>query len=308
MDGTYAPQSPDLSSFLSSPSKNQQPYNPASTSQSTSYAPRSPVIPSFNHASAAAHHNLSSYTHSASPFGVGSSTSDFAEYGTNNYMPPIPALPPTHSFANAPQPPNQNAYFSPQRPSRKVKSETISYSELDADAEDDYPSLHSPTMSGRGPRIKGESSSHSSFPAQQPPVHPNPNPQNIEIKTKFPVARIKRIMQADEEVGKVAQVTPVAVSKALELFMIALVSGAAEKAREKGGKKVTAQHLKMVVEGNPDQFDFLNEIVGRVNEVTEGAGGEGRKRKEKERGGGSSSDEEEKKVKKGRGRRKKGEE
>jgi hypothetical protein len=31
------------------------------------------------------------------------------------------------------------------------------------------------------------------------------------VKTKFPVARIKRIMQADEEVGKVAQVTPIAV-------------------------------------------------------------------------------------------------
>jgi hypothetical protein len=27
------------------------------------------------------------------------------------------------------------------------------------------------------------------------------------IKTKFPVARIKRIMQADEDVGKVAQVS-----------------------------------------------------------------------------------------------------
>jgi hypothetical protein len=37
--------------------------------------------------------------------------------------------------------------------------------------------------------------------------------QGIEVKTKFPVARIKRIMQADEEVGKVAQVTPVAVCK-----------------------------------------------------------------------------------------------
>jgi hypothetical protein len=37
--------------------------------------------------------------------------------------------------------------------------------------------------------------------------------KGIEIKTKFPVARIKRIMQADEEVGKVAQVTPVAVCK-----------------------------------------------------------------------------------------------
>jgi len=39
--------------------------------------------------------------------------------------------------------------------------------------------------------------------------------EGIEVKTKFPVARIKRIMQADEDVGKVAQVTPVAVC---ELF------------------------------------------------------------------------------------------
>lgn len=30
---------------------------------------------------------------------------------------------------------------------------------------------------------------------------------------KFPVARIKKIMQADEEVGKVAQATPVVVCK-----------------------------------------------------------------------------------------------
>jgi hypothetical protein len=37
--------------------------------------------------------------------------------------------------------------------------------------------------------------------------------KGIEIKTKFPVARIKRIMQADEDVGKVAQVTPVAVCR-----------------------------------------------------------------------------------------------
>ncbi|KAH8588932.1 histone-fold-containing protein, partial [Bisporella sp. PMI_857] len=84
-----------------------------------------------------------------------------------------------------------------------------------------------------------------------------------EIKTKFPVARIKRIMQADEEVGKVAQVTPVAVNKALELFMIALVTGAAAKARDKGGKRVTAQHLKEVVLGD-EQFDFLSEIVNKV--------------------------------------------
>jgi hypothetical protein len=35
--------------------------------------------------------------------------------------------------------------------------------------------------------------------------------ENINIKSHFPVARIKRIMQADDDVGKVAQVTPVVV-------------------------------------------------------------------------------------------------
>lgn len=38
-----------------------------------------------------------------------------------------------------------------------------------------------------------------------------PNTDNINIKNHFPVARIKRIMQADDDVGKVAQVTPVVV-------------------------------------------------------------------------------------------------
>ena len=35
--------------------------------------------------------------------------------------------------------------------------------------------------------------------------------EGINVTTKFPVARIKRIMQADEDIGKVAQVTPTAV-------------------------------------------------------------------------------------------------
>ncbi len=37
--------------------------------------------------------------------------------------------------------------------------------------------------------------------------------EGVEVRTKFPVARIKRIMQADDDVGKVAQVTPTAVCK-----------------------------------------------------------------------------------------------
>jgi len=37
-------------------------------------------------------------------------------------------------------------------------------------------------------------------------------------KSRFPVARIKKIMQADEDVGKVAQVTPVAICMSPSLY------------------------------------------------------------------------------------------
>jgi uncharacterized protein (DUF1499 family) len=58
-------------------------------------------------------------------------------------------------------------------------------------------------------------------PQQLPPPPPQPNPvASIEVKTKFPVARIKRIMQADEDVGKVAQVTPIAVCTCIPLHFV----------------------------------------------------------------------------------------
>lgn len=56
-------------------------------------------------------------------------------------------------------------------------------------------------------------------PQQLPPPQPN-QVATIEVKTKFPVARIKRIMQADEDVGKVAQVTPIAVCTCIPLQFV----------------------------------------------------------------------------------------
>ncbi|KDN43694.1 histone-fold-containing protein [Tilletiaria anomala UBC 951] len=85
---------------------------------------------------------------------------------------------------------------------------------------------------------------------------------------KFPVARIKKIMQADEDVGKVAAATPVAVCKALELFMENIMEEAVKEARSKGSKKVTAYHLKRTVHRN-ETFDFLKEIVSKVADPTE---------------------------------------
>lgn len=88
-------------------------------------------------------------------------------------------------------------------------------------------------------------------------------------------------MQADEEVGKVAQQTPIAVGKALELFMVQLVTKSADVAREKNSKRVSAQMLKQVVESD-DQWDFLRDIVSRVeNEEKAGKSG-GRAKAESE--------------------------
>ena len=61
-------------------------------------------------------------------------------------------------------------------------------------------------------------------PAPPPRRQHNRPELDMEIKTKFPVARIKRIMQADEDVGKVAQVTPVAVGKYSSQVKIASAS------------------------------------------------------------------------------------
>lgn len=60
-------------------------------------------------------------------------------------------------------------------------------------------------------------------PMQQPlqsiiPIATTDPSHGIDVRTKFPVARIKRIMQADEDVGKVAQATPTAVCKCSSFF------------------------------------------------------------------------------------------
>ncbi|KAF1970824.1 histone-fold-containing protein [Bimuria novae-zelandiae CBS 107.79] len=85
----------------------------------------------------------------------------------------------------------------------------------------------------------------------------------VNITVHFPVARIKRIMQADDDVGKVAQVTPVVVSKALELFMVSLVTKSAAEAKARNSKRVGAIHLKQAIANDP-QFDFLSDIVAKV--------------------------------------------
>ncbi|KAF9782417.1 histone-fold-containing protein, partial [Thelephora terrestris] len=108
--------------------------------------------------------------------------------------------------------------------------------------------------------------------------------KNRNKQTKFPVARIKRIMQKDEEVGKVAQATPVviccvvpaiiiqltpSIAKALEMFLAMLVEESNKVTAARGSKKVEAYHLKHAVE-TVDMLDFLKEIVEPVPDPSAG--------------------------------------
>ncbi|ESK84066.1 histone-like transcription factor (cbf nf-y) [Moniliophthora roreri MCA 2997] len=93
--------------------------------------------------------------------------------------------------------------------------------------------------------------------------------KNKNKQTKFPVARIKKIMQKDEDVGKVAQATPIVISKALELFLALIVEEASKVTAERGSKKVEAYHLKHAVE-TTEMFDFLKEIVEGVPDPSAG--------------------------------------
>uniref|UniRef100_A0A803P2E4 Transcription factor CBF/NF-Y/archaeal histone domain-containing protein n=1 Tax=Cannabis sativa TaxID=3483 RepID=A0A803P2E4_CANSA len=71
------------------------------------------------------------------------------------------------------------------------------------------------------------------------------------INGKFPVvalgvdvsARIKKIMQADEDVGKIALAVPVLVSKALELFLQDLCDRTYEITLQRGAKTMNSLHL-----------------------------------------------------------------
>lgn len=67
-------------------------------------------------------------------------------------------------------------------------------------------------------------------------------------------------MQSDDDIGKVAQATPVVVAKALELFMASLIQESCSQARSRNAKRVSPAHLKQAVK-SIEQFDFLIETV-----------------------------------------------
>ncbi|XP_064957982.1 uncharacterized protein LOC135608860 [Musa acuminata AAA Group] len=87
-----------------------------------------------------------------------------------------------------------------------------------------------------------------------------------KLHTRFPATRIKKIMQSDEDIGKIALAVPVLVSKALELFLQDLCGKTYSMTLHRGVKTMSSFHLKQCVH-KFTVFDFLKDLVSNVPDV-----------------------------------------
>lgn len=169
-DGTYAPQSPDLSGFQAYDHNEPafpEPYSPPIQPAHTSFDQyQQQPLPIHHSAFPSSHQQQELFD----PFAPQDSQFSY----------------PSHSQQNSPMP-----------KSRKPRAHV---------GDDDFNPGQTNAKAGRPPKKQKEKEAVCNIPA--PGIA-----EGVDVKTKFPVARIKRIMQADEDVGKVSQVTPTAVCK-----------------------------------------------------------------------------------------------
>ncbi|THY94687.1 histone-fold-containing protein [Aureobasidium pullulans] len=280
MDQSYAPRSPELSGYAPR-SPDLAAYRPVSPQGQDLYAPQSPDLSGLQQPQQA----YVQQTPVLPSFGSDQyQQQPLQQHIPQTYPPQQPGYTlahhsPSQSFQSDPyqqqfafgaqQPAYPQQYSSyPEMPvqtrNRGVRSaaEVGSYNydngavkEEETAWEPQQPAAPTPARRGRKPKSEAG--------AAPPTPMKKMDTGGVEVKTKFPTARIKRIMQADEDVGKVAQVTPVVMAKALELFMIRLISASAGVAKDRGSKRVLSQHMKSAVMQD-EQFDNLRDIVGRV--------------------------------------------
>uniref|UniRef100_A0A8C6Z3M3 Transcription factor CBF/NF-Y/archaeal histone domain-containing protein n=1 Tax=Nothoprocta perdicaria TaxID=30464 RepID=A0A8C6Z3M3_NOTPE len=85
-------------------------------------------------------------------------------------------------------------------------------------------------------------------PSKRPKSHQiHPKSSQREPQGTPQNARIKKIMQTDEEIGKVAAAVPVIISRALELFLAALLRRACHVTQARNAKTMTTAHLGHVL-------------------------------------------------------------
>uniref|UniRef100_A0A182PN57 Transcription factor CBF/NF-Y/archaeal histone domain-containing protein n=1 Tax=Anopheles epiroticus TaxID=199890 RepID=A0A182PN57_9DIPT len=101
-----------------------------------------------------------------------------------------------------------------------------------------------------------------------------------KYNARFPAGRIKKIMQTDEEVGKVAQAVPVIiyilfkfnliwffeVPRTLELFVESLLTKTLKITNARNAKTLSPSHMKQCIISE-SRFDFLRDLVKNIPDI-----------------------------------------
>ncbi|XP_053964473.1 mucin-17 [Anastrepha ludens] len=88
-----------------------------------------------------------------------------------------------------------------------------------------------------------------------------------KYNARFPAGRIKKIMQSDEEIGKVAQAVPVIISRTLELFVESLLTKTLRITNSRNAKTLSTSHMRQCIMSE-QRFDFLRELVKNVPDIS----------------------------------------
>ncbi|XP_071353761.1 dr1-associated corepressor [Trachinotus anak] len=87
--------------------------------------------------------------------------------------------------------------------------------------------------------------------------------QKRRYSVRFPPSRVKKIMQKDTEVGRIAMAVPVIISRALEMFLKSLLTKTCLITQSKLSTVVSVAHMKQCIESEK-LFHFLKDLAERA--------------------------------------------
>jgi hypothetical protein len=91
-------------------------------------------------------------------------------------------------------------------------------------------------------------------------------PKNKKVDPHFPVTKIKKIIQENQEIGKLSNVVPPLVEQSLQYFLGDLIKKSEEVATENGMGKLTPAVLKQALL-SLEGYDFMKDALDDVEDV-----------------------------------------
>ncbi|KAF7653569.1 hypothetical protein LDENG_00081560 [Lucifuga dentata] len=87
--------------------------------------------------------------------------------------------------------------------------------------------------------------------------------QKRKYNVRFPPTRIKKIMQKDTEVGRIAMAVPVIISRVLEMFLTSLLTKTCLITQSNFSTVMSVAHMKQCIESEK-LFHFLKDLAERA--------------------------------------------